>query len=243
MAIDTSTAAQAAAAAASAASATGIGKKRLAENFDTFLGLLTTQLKNQDPLAPLDANQFTQQIVQMTGVEQQLLSNDLLQKLVANTGGGIATAVGLIGKSVRAVTADAALSGGKADWVYKLDSATADLKIEVLDSKGKVVHAEAVADSAAGEHKFSWNGKDASGHKLPDATYTLKLTAKDASGKAIGNTTYVDGIVTSVEQSNGQTLLTINGGKVPWEIINTVSLPPQTTQTTADDKTPSDAAA
>jgi flagellar basal-body rod modification protein FlgD len=243
MAIDTSTAAQAAAAAASAASATGIGKKRLAENFDTFLGLLTTQLKNQDPLSPLDANQFTQQIVQMTGVEQQLLSNDLLQKLVANSGGGVSTAVSLIGKSVRAVTSDAALSGGKADWVYKLDAATADLKVEVLDSNGKVVHAEAAANSAAGEHKFSWDGKDATGHKLPDAQYTLRLTAKDASGKALGATTYVDGIVTSVEQADGKTLLTINGGKVPYETINTVSLPPQAASTTADNKTSSDVAA
>src|ERR1044071_167408 len=80
-----------------------LGRARLAENFDTFLSLLTTQLKNQDPLSPLDSNQFTQQIVQMTGVEQQLATNDLLKKLVANTGSGVATAVSLIGKEVRAV--------------------------------------------------------------------------------------------------------------------------------------------
>src|SRR6476659_4155349 len=83
---------------------TALGRADLATNFNTFLSLLTTQLKNQDPLSPLDSNQFTQQLVQMTGVEQQLNANDLLKKLVANTGSGIQTAVSLIGKDVSAVS-------------------------------------------------------------------------------------------------------------------------------------------
>ncbi|HZZ36473.1 MAG TPA: flagellar hook capping FlgD N-terminal domain-containing protein, partial [Caulobacteraceae bacterium] len=88
---------------------------RLADSEETFLKLLTTQLKNQDPLSPLDSNQFTQQIVQMTGVEQQLLTNDLLKKLVSNTGSGVSTAVSLIGKEVRADADVTALANGKAD--------------------------------------------------------------------------------------------------------------------------------
>jgi flagellar basal-body rod modification protein FlgD len=115
-------------AATTATSASATGRTRLAENFDTFLALLTTQLKNQDPLAPLDSNEFTAQLVQMTGVEQQLLTNDLLEKLVTNTGSGVATAVSLIGKEVRADANVAALSGGKAEWVYKLDRPASDLK-------------------------------------------------------------------------------------------------------------------
>src|SRR6185436_17602810 len=113
-----------------------LGRARLAENFDTFLSLLTTQLKNQDPLSPLDSNQFTQQLVQMTGVEQQLASNDLLKQLVSNTGSGISNAVSLIGKDVSAVTDDAQLGNGKADWTYKLKLDAADTKIEVLNAKG-----------------------------------------------------------------------------------------------------------
>src|SRR5437762_11530915 len=109
----TSTApATSAAAAATTPDKTALGRTSLAENFDTFLSLLTTQLKNQDPLSPLDSNQFTQQIVQMTGVEQQLLTNDLLKKLVGNTGSGVSTAVSLIGKEVRADSADAGLTAG-----------------------------------------------------------------------------------------------------------------------------------
>jgi flagellar hook assembly protein FlgD len=89
----------------SSASATTLslnnGLASLADNFQGFLTLLTTQLKNQDPTSPLDTNQFTAQITQMTGVEQQLLSNTLLQQLVNNQG-GVAQAANLIGETVTA---------------------------------------------------------------------------------------------------------------------------------------------
>src|SRR3982750_3131922 len=125
--------------AAGATDSGALGRARLAENFDTFLSLLTTQLKNQDPLSPLDSNQFTQQLVQMTGVEQQLLTNDLLKKLVGNTATGVSTAVSMIGKEVRAERADAGMKDGKANWTYSLDRAADDVKIEVLNDKGAVV--------------------------------------------------------------------------------------------------------
>src|SRR5690349_4538781 len=80
---------------------TSAGRTRLAENFDMFLTLLTTQLKNQDPTAPMDSNQFMSQLVQMTSVEQQLAGNELLQQLVANTGTNLGSVVSLIGKEVR----------------------------------------------------------------------------------------------------------------------------------------------
>jgi flagellar basal-body rod modification protein FlgD len=243
MATDATTAAAAsnAAAAASSTSSTAVGKARLADSFDTFLTLLTAQMKNQDPLSPMDANQFTAQIVQMTGVEQQLLSNDLLQKLVNNTSGGLDSAVSLIGKQVRAVTSDAALANGKAEWVYKLDSAAADVKIEVLDSTGKVVHVAATADQDAGEHTYSWNGKDMQGNPLPDGTYTLRLTPQDGAGQTITSTIYIDGVVSGVEQADGQSLLTINGSKTPWNTVTSVRQPDQTE--TADDHSASSTAA
>jgi len=75
------------------------GLASLADNFQSFLTLLTTQLQNQDPLNPTDTNQFTQQITQMSGVEQQLLSNQLLQQLVS-TQGGVSTAANLIGDTI-----------------------------------------------------------------------------------------------------------------------------------------------
>ncbi|HSV03910.1 MAG TPA: flagellar hook assembly protein FlgD [Phenylobacterium sp.] len=198
----------------------------LTDNFQTFLSLLTTQLKNQDPLSPLDSNQFTQQLVQMSGVEQQIQSNSLLQQIAGNTGTGISTAVSMIGKDVRAVSDAAALSKGQASWIYNLPSAASGLKLEIVDSAGKVVHAEAPADLKAGDHTLTWNGKDLTGTQLPDGTYTLRVTATDPNGAAIATTSYVEGVVTGVEQTNGQTMLTINGGQVSWNTVTSIQEAP-----------------
>jgi len=209
------------------AAASATGRARLAENFDTFLTLLTTQLKNQDPLSPMDSTQFTQQLVQMTGVEQQLLTNDLLEKLVGNTGSGVATAVSLIGKEVRADSDLAALSGGKAEWVYKLDRAASDVKIEVLDSKGRVVQTIAPSDNNAGEHTFKWDGKTAGGSTAADGVYSLRVTAKDSEGSTVPTGIVAQGVVTGVQQVDGQTLVTINGAQIPWEKITLIRQAPE----------------
>jgi flagellar basal-body rod modification protein FlgD len=214
-----------------AATASGTGRTRLAENFDTFLTLLTTQLKNQDPLSPMDSTQFTQQLVQMTGVEQQLLTNDLLEKLVSNTGSGVSTAVSLIGKEVRANSDLAALKGGKAEWSYTLDRAASDVKLEVLDSKGRVVRTIAPTDNKAGDHKLTWDGKGAGGSDLPDGTYSLRVTAKDSEGSTVTSSVYADGLVTGVEQQDGSTFITLNGVQVPWDKLVNIRQPedPETT--------------
>jgi flagellar basal-body rod modification protein FlgD len=241
-----------AAAATTGTDSSALGRARLAENFDTFLSLLTTQLKNQDPLSPLDSNQFTQQIVQMTGVEQQLQSNDLLKKLVANTGSGVSTAVALIGKEVRAESADTAMKDGKATWTYNLGRAADDVKLEVLNDKGVVVRSIAPTDNKAGDHSFAWDGKSAAGTTLADGTYSLRVTAKDSQGTTVASSIFADGLVTGVEQKDGSTLITINGAQVPWDKILTIRQPaaPTTTASTTgstnsntDDKTSSPAAA
>ncbi|WP_262423038.1 flagellar hook capping FlgD N-terminal domain-containing protein [Brevundimonas denitrificans] len=73
---------------AQAGSRMNAGSQMMASNFETFLLLLTAQLKNQDPLSPLDSNEFTGQLTQMAGVEQQLLTNDLLTALLEQTAAG-----------------------------------------------------------------------------------------------------------------------------------------------------------
>jgi flagellar basal-body rod modification protein FlgD len=215
--------------------ATSGSRTRLAENFDTFLTLLTTQLKNQDPLSPMDSTQFTQQMVQMTGVEQQLLTNDLLSKLVANSNSGISTAVSLIGKEVRAVSDTAALQGGKADWVYDLDQDAQEVKVEVVDATtGATVHSSTLSGDAlkAGEHTFTWDGKDRSGRALPNGgSYKLRITTKDTTGETIPTAVYIQGVVSGVEQADGQTLLTINGARVTWDKVASIYQPEPPAQT------------
>ncbi len=212
---------------------TTLGRTGLANNFNTFLALLTTQLRNQDPLSPLDSNQFTQQLVQMSGVEQQLNTNDLLKKLVNNTSTGVSTAVSMIGKSVKAVSDDANISGGKAKWVINVPADAADAKVQIVDKSGAVLHVESLGNLKAGDHAFAWNGKDQTGKQLADGgPYTLKVSATDASGKAVASTNYVVGVVTGVEQSNGSTFLSINGGRVTWDKVTSIQDAPATTPAT-----------
>jgi flagellar basal-body rod modification protein FlgD len=218
---------------ATVADATTKGIGSLADNFNTFLALLTTQLKNQDPTSPLDSNQFTQQLVQMTGVEQQLNANTLLKQVVSNTSNGISTAVTLIGKTVKATSDTANLASGQAQWTYNLSAAPADLKVEVLDANGKVVHAEAPTNMKAGDHPFTWNGKGLDGAQLPNGgTYTLRVTAKDQAGAAIASTNYVQGVVTGVTQASGATSIIVNGGPVDWTKVVSVEQPAPTTTAT-----------
>jgi flagellar basal-body rod modification protein FlgD len=218
--------------------ATALGRTSLAENFNTFLSLLTTQLKNQDPTAPLDSNQFTQQLVQMTGVEQQLNANDLLKQVVANTSSGLTSAVSLIGKEVKATSNTASISGGQAKWTYNLPADAADVRIEIDDSSGKPVYLAAPSNNKAGDHALAWNGKDLIGNQLPDGgTYTLRVTASDASGAAVNATNYVQGVVTGVEQSGGNTYLTVNGGKVTWDKVTSINMPAAPAATTTSTAT------
>jgi flagellar basal-body rod modification protein FlgD len=220
-------------AAAQAAANADPGRTSLAQNFDMFLTLLTTQMKNQDPTSPMDSTQFMSQLVQMTGVEQQLAGNDLLKQLVANTGANVSNAVDLIGKQVRATSSDANLSNGQAKWGYSLPADAADVRIEVLDSSGTSVRtiAGSAADAKAGEHSFTWDGKDSLGKTMPDGTYTLKITAADAGGLKIDSSIYVEGKVTAIQLQDGQSVITINGGKVPIGSVTAVSMPADTSDT------------
>lgn len=210
-----------------AASATiNSGLAGMADNYQTFLSLLTTQLKNQDPLSPLDTNQFTQQLTQMTGVEQQLLSNQLLQQLVNQnqSSSSLVNSVGLIGKTVSVNGDSTVLAGGKATWEFSLPTAPGSMTLSVVDSNNKVVWSGDVKPSGAGAQTFTWDGKDAAGKQTADGgTYTLSIAAKDPNGVAITPATTMQGTATAVQQVAGTTMVTVNGAQVPLSSIIGVS--------------------
>ncbi len=211
------------------------GRTRMADSYESFMSLLTAQIKNQDPLSPMDSTQFTQQLVQMTGVEQQLLTNDLLEKLVSNTGSGIQTSVSLLGREVRAMNSSAKLTAGQAEWGYKLDRDATDVSVEVVDEYGKTVQVIKPTENKAGDHTLIWDGKDRTGQQLPNGgTYTLRVTAKDSTGAAVPVTNFVQGVVTGVEQVDGQTMLTVNGVRVSWEYVTSIAEAPKPPVTTPE---------
>jgi flagellar basal-body rod modification protein FlgD len=204
----------------------GIGT--LASNYETFLSLLTTQLKNQDPLSPLDNNEFTQQLTAMTGVQQQLLTNQLLTQLLGESQASLgASAINMIGKTVTMINDQAMLNEDGATWTYKLDAAAAQTKLEVLNNSGQVVWTGFAASNAKGENTFAWDGKTLAGGSLPiGQPYSLRITAVDAGGAAIAATPLVTGVATRLETLNGQTVLTVNGVKAPLTDLTAVEIAP-----------------
>src|SRR5512140_2916220 len=111
----------------------------LAGNFQTFLTLLTTQLQNQNPLDPLDTNQFTQQLVQFAGVEQQLKTNDQLTSLVSLQKTAQSTqALGFVGKTAVVDGSTAALTKGSGAWKLGVPT-NANVSISITNSVGQTV--------------------------------------------------------------------------------------------------------
>ncbi|HEY0053101.1 MAG TPA: flagellar hook assembly protein FlgD, partial [Caulobacteraceae bacterium] len=203
------------------------GRATLGDNFETFLSLLTTQLKNQDPLSPVDSNQFTQQLTQMAGVEQQLLTNDLLQSLVGSSGAGsLGGAVAYIGKEVTAAGAAVKLQNGSATWSYELGDNAASATMTILNGQGETVWTGPAADLSEGVHNFSWDGKTSAGVQLPDnGVYTLQVSAANANGRPVSSQTLIRGAVTAVELYDGVPYVTVGGSIVPLSQIISVQLP------------------
>ena len=210
-------------AAASSAARDRIG---LADDFDSFLQLLTTQLKNQDPLSPLDANQFTEQLVQFSAVEQAIKSNDVLGQLLAVIRGDqIARSVDYLGAEVEAAGQTIRLGDGSPARVhYRLDRTAAHVQIEIYDAAGQLVAIEQ-GNGGAGTHSVDWDGRAQSGAPLPDGLYRFEVMASDASGQAVPVATTIRGLVEGVEIDGDRLMLSIDGVLMPLDSITSIYRP------------------
>jgi flagellar basal-body rod modification protein FlgD len=198
----------------------------LAANFNNFLQLLTTQLQNQDPLAPMDANAFTSQLVDFASVEQAIQTNTKLGelgKLIETS--GTASAMGLLGQEVSATTDRIALTAeGDGTIRYRLAEPAAKVQISVLDGNGHVVRS-AAGGTAAGENLTRWDGTDANGHRLAAGEYTVRVTAQRADGTAVGVEQFITGTVQGIEPKDGLIDLVIDGASVPMAAVRSIRQP------------------
>lgn len=208
----------------SAASSLTSSRSTIADNFDTFLTLLTTQLKNQNPLDPLDTNQFTSQMVQFTSVEQQLKTNEFLEAMVlSNLSSTYTDAVGFVGKQITATGSSTQLANGNATWNYTINQPSDDVTITVTDQSGNVVHtAETSVD--AGDGQISWDGFDTTGAKMPDGTYTITIDARSSGGAYIPVSTKMSGLVSAVDLSGAEPVLIVNGSRINLSSIESVGV-------------------
>jgi flagellar basal-body rod modification protein FlgD len=183
----------------------------IAGNFQTFLTLLTTQLQNQNPLDPLDTNQFTQQLVEFAGVEQQLKTNDTLSTLVSLQQTAQATqALQFVGKTAVVAGNTTALSNSSATWELNVPTAST-VNVSIANSAGQTVYTGTYSANAGNNQPFTWNGQGSDGTQWPDGLYTMTATARDSSGNNVAISTQVGGTVSSVDLSQSPPLLSING--------------------------------
>lgn len=206
--------------------AASTGKKStsssIANNFDQFLTLLTTQLKNQSPLDPLDTNQFTQQLVQFASVEQQLKTNETLTTLLSINKATTATnALGYIGSTIRADGSSTQLKNGRAEW--SLDAARAgEATITIKNKDGSVVATDRRALNA-GRQSYTWNGRTSTGAVAADGAYTIDITARDTTGGAVSVRSEIVGVVDSVDLTGDLPILKIGTLTVGIDKVKSIS--------------------
>lgn len=196
----------------------------LADDFSQFLKLLTVQLQNQDPLSPMDSNEFTSQLVQFTQVEQAINTNTKLDDLVLlQIDNATTAALGFIGKEVQYVSSDLPLTEGVPATIrYSLDSDASVAQINIFDEEGNLVQS-VPAEKTAGVHEFIWDGKDLVTQDLPTGTYTISIDAIDASDDAVETTVVVQSLVKGIEQQNGIVYALVGDRAIPTtSIINVI---------------------
>jgi flagellar basal-body rod modification protein FlgD len=195
----------------------------LAGNFQTFLTLLTTQLQNQNPLSPLDTNQFTQQLVQFASVEQQLKTNDQLTSLVSLQKTAQSTqALTFVGKTAVVDGNTNTLTKATATWRLGVPT-NSNMNVTISNSVGQTVFSGNFSVSAGDNQAFTWDGKGNDGAQFPDGNYTLTATAVDSAGNSVGVSTRIEGVVNAVDLTQSPPLLSISGQNFTIDQIRAIT--------------------
>lgn len=196
---------------------------KLSADYNTFLKLLTTQLQNQDPMAPMDTTQYTQQLVAFSGVEQQITTNSKLDSLIsAQQSGGISNLLGYIGKDVELNSSQMVLNGGSATFSYTLPDVASSSTITIQDSDGKIVRRVEGATNL-GKHSVAWDGKDDNGNQLASGVYTVSVTASNTNGGVLKPTITTSNTVTGIQTTSNGLMLSL-GGLLQVDATNVLSI-------------------
>lgn len=194
----------------------------LAETFDTFLTLLTTQLQHQDPLNPMDTNEFTSQLVEFTNVEQGIKTNQKLDDLIAlQTDMQLNDAVGYMGKQVGADGIILMLQDGESTITYDLGANADKVNVLIIDEEGNTVRT-LEGDTEVGHHEITWDGLDEDGDPLEDGLYGFLVTAIDADDAPVPLVQGTIGRVTGVKLVDG--VVTLEVGELEIALSDVLSI-------------------
>jgi flagellar basal-body rod modification protein FlgD len=190
---------------------------------DRFLKLLTTQLRNQDPLNPMENAEMTSQLAQINtinGIEK--LNTTLGQMLEIYDSGQSMQAAGLIGKHVLVPGNTLPLAGGQALGGTLLAEAADEVTVSVLDASGNLLQSQQLGPRAAGHVAFSWDGKKTDGTQMADGSYTFRIEAV-RGGKKVEATSLQVGMVNAVIRSNSGFLLDLGAqGNVAFKDVQQI---------------------
>jgi flagellar basal-body rod modification protein FlgD len=208
----------------SASSASATMKQTMGMNKDDFLTLFVTQLKNQDPLNPMDGTQFISQLAQLTQVEQAYNTNSNLEKLISMMNDSSAlSSISYIGKEVTAAGSQVALtSGGEAKMSFVLPKTAEQVVVAISDASGTTVRTLTQGQTAAGAASLVWDGKNDAGTALPSGTYTFAVKGVDSSGNTFTCETRTGGTVDGVSFSGSAPVLTAGGLEIPFSSLLSV---------------------
>lgn len=188
----------------------------IGSNFNTFLTLLTTQLKNQNPTDPVDANAFTQQLVQFAGVQQQVNTNTYLDKILsALNGSQVSSAASYVGTTIQAEGNGGALRAtGNAEFGYTLPLGAETAEVYITDASGAVVFS-GLGTTNRGQNLVTWDGKNSfTGERAPEGVYAITVKAKNSSGAEVTATPFITGTVDSAAIADGSVVLNIGNMQI-----------------------------
>ena len=199
-----------------------LASQRLADDLNQFLNLLVTQLENQDPLDPLDPNEFTSQLVQFASVEQQIYQNQNLEDMLELQQQSImGDVVSYIGAQVEVNGNELPLENGIGQFQYTLQGEARSSTITISDESGQVVFFTA-GETDAGSHDAVWPGLDSFGFPLEDGVYTVNVSAVDTEGNSINVDTNIIGTVKGVSMEDGQVYVSLTGAEYKLEDVISV---------------------
>jgi len=204
-------------AAAPATSQASQSQATLGQDFDQFLNLLTTQLQNQDPLDPMDSNEFTNQLVAFSGVEQQIRTNSLLESQMALDALNITSlGVGFIGMDVEHAGEFLEFNGSDPLTLsYIMPEQSVETTVTIFDANGNSVYSVG-GETSEGQQSFTWDGNNSEGFTSPAGTYRVQISAMSTDDVPLNIGTSVPGRVTGIESANdGNVLLLVGDQKVP----------------------------
>ena len=222
-----STSANAAAASSTGGSATnqltGNALQQLSGNFNSFLSMLMTQLQNQDPTNPMDSQQFTTELVQFSGVQQQVSTNTNLSQLIQLTqGSDIMQSSSMVGQKVQVQSSQIALQNGTGAVSFTTGAAE-PVNVQITDAAGHVLRTASLT-SKAGANSWTWDGSMDSGGSAPDGAYNIAVTTPDATGKGTAVPFTVLGTATAIAKGTGTSGVDVSLGKLAVDMGSVQSI-------------------